>query len=327
MEDARVKIMQLREARNIPPPPLRVGSVVHYETTMDDPSMNPSIHWAEQIFSLPLPSRTALKNVYPSTAFGPHVPWSNIQMPKDVKVLFMRPFNDHQLSLVVYLSPRDEVPYFMLRTYHMGGPWFSVRAAHELCLDRDGGSLQFWQWNESEGCARRWASLCFVTWEELVLLYCTFLSLRARIPYTPQITPTEFSIRGEQKLFQARIVDDGFRHSLIVYRDVVTNGLRLHAAVWDGELVQCPVWTAFVTHQSTSPTWIKRVSRYKIRLTDVQLYVFCQDYRHQNQRRGAAGAFEICFVSEEAAKRFRELFAPPAAASTVASSETTVSTE
>jgi hypothetical protein len=34
-------------------------------------------------------------------------------------------------------------------------------------------------------------------------------------------------------------------HSLIVYEDTMTKGLRLHAAVWDGELRQCPVWTAF----------------------------------------------------------------------------------
>lgn len=34
-------------------------------------------------------------------------------------------------------------------------------------------------------------------------------------------------------------------HSLIVYEDFVTKGLRLHAAVWEGDLRQCPVWTAF----------------------------------------------------------------------------------
>lgn len=116
-----------------------------------------------------------------------------------------------------------------------------------------------------------------------------------------------------------RVFDDGFKHSLIVYEDRATRALRLHAAVWDGELRQCPVWTAFglfrpkcpsalltlfslpatVTHQSASPTWLKRVSRHRVRLADVQLYVFCRQYRQQNQRRGAIGAFEINFVSEE----------------------------
>jgi len=43
----------------------------------------------------------------------------------------------------------------------------------------------------------------------------------------------------------SQIIDDGYKHSLIVYEDQQTRGLRLHAAVWEGELRQCPVWTAF----------------------------------------------------------------------------------
>lgn len=41
------------------------------------------------------------------------------------------------------------------------------------------------------------------------------------------------------------ILDDGFKHSLIVYEDRHTGGRRIHVAVWEGELRQCPVWTAF----------------------------------------------------------------------------------
>lgn len=41
------------------------------------------------------------------------------------------------------------------------------------------------------------------------------------------------------------IDDDNSKHSLVVYQDRPTGGLRLHAAVWDGELRGCPVWTAF----------------------------------------------------------------------------------
>lgn len=42
-----------------------------------------------------------------------------------------------------------------------------------------------------------------------------------------------------------QIIDDGFEHSLTVYQDHKSGGLRLHAAVWNGELRKCPVWTAF----------------------------------------------------------------------------------
>ncbi|KAH6898528.1 hypothetical protein B0T10DRAFT_555837 [Thelonectria olida] len=311
LESVRLQIMQLRESRRIPPPPIRVGPMIRPDAHLDEVSMTSSIHWAEQIFSLPLPSRTALKHQRASKSYGPHVPWDNVRMPSDARILFMRPFNERQVSLIVYLSPRDRCPYLLMRTYHLGTPWFSLRGAHELCVEREGSCLQFWRWSTTEGCAKLWASLCFMTWEEMVLLYSCFLSFKARNTLTVQIAPQEQMLRGERKLFQARIVDDGFRHSLIVYEDQATKGIRLHAAIWEGELRQCPVWTAFITHQSASSTWMKRISKYKIRLLDVQLYVFCGNYQQQNQRRGAAGAFEICFVSEEASKRFKELFTPP----------------
>ncbi|KPM40975.1 hypothetical protein AK830_g5586 [Neonectria ditissima] len=254
LESTRLQVMQLRESRRIPPPPIRVGPGIRPDSLLDDSGITSTIHWAEKIFSLPLPSRTALK---------------------------------HQHS---------------------------------------GSSLQFWRWSESEGRAKLWASLSLMTWEEMTLLYCCFLSFKVRNSLTVHVAPQEQILHGERKLFQARIVDDGYRHSLIVYEDVLTKGIRLHAAVWDGVLRQCPVWTAFVTHQSASSTWMKRVSKYKIRLADIQLYVFCQNYQQQNQRRGSAGAFEICFISEEASKRFKELFSPPLLTGTT-STDVTQATE
>ncbi|KAF4978101.1 hypothetical protein FZEAL_5491 [Fusarium zealandicum] len=315
MESTRIQIMQLREARGIPPPPIRLTPTIRPDALEDDTDLTSNIHWAEKIFSLPLPSRTALKHQQLSKSCGPHLPWNQIRMPSDARVLFMRTrsFNERQISLIVYQSARDRCPYFLIRIYHMGSPWFSLRGAHELCVDRDGSNLQFWRWSPSEGCARLWASLCFMTWEELVLMYCCFVSFKIRNSLTLQVANEDLTLRGEYKLFQARIVDDGFMHSLIVYEDLMTKGIRLHAAIWDGDFRQCPVWTAFVTHQSASTKWIKRISKKRVRLADVQLYVFCQDYRQQNQRRGSAGAFEICFVSEEAyaaTKRFKDLLSP-----------------
>lgn len=311
MECTRLQLMQLREARGIPPPPIRLDSTTRPDSMLDDDSgIANNIHWAEKIFSLPLPSRTPLKHQQSSKAYGPHAPWSQVRMPSDARILFIRSFNERQITLIVYQSGRDRCPYFLLRTFHMGTPWFSLRGAHELCVERNGSSLQFWRWSSSEHCPTMWANLCFMTWEELVLLYCCFLSFKTRNSLTLQVANEDLALWGERKLFQARIVDDGFMHSLIVYEDYVTKGVRLHAAVWDGDLRQCPVWTAFITQQSASPKWIKRVSKTRVRLADIQLYVFCQEYRQQNQRINRAGAFEIRFVSEEAAKRFKELFSP-----------------
>ncbi|KAK1240830.1 hypothetical protein MKX07_006263 [Trichoderma sp. CBMAI-0711] len=309
MEAFRLQIMNLREARGIPPPPIQAGPLVRYGA-IPPADTDPSIHWSEQIFSLPLPSRSPFKSQLPSESFGPHRPWGHLSIPNNSKVLFRRPIDDDKIALIAYSDGRDGSPYLLLRTFYMGGPWFSVRGVHELCIQRENEAIHFKRWSRSENCSKLWATLRFQTWEELTLMYCTFLALKSRNTLTVQLGTKEYALKGEKKLFQACILDDGFKHSLIVYEDKYTGGRRIHVAVWEGELRQCPVWTAFVTHQSASPTWLKRVSRKRIRLADVQLYVFCQQYRQQSQRKGSGGSFEIQFYSEEAAQSFKDLFIP-----------------
>lgn len=311
MESLRLQIMRLREYRGIPPPPIRgVSAITHSGVMLDDAELIPTVHWAEQVFSHPLPCRTTLRQQHQQLAksFGPHTPWNHVRLPNDFRVLFMWNFSGRRVSLVAYIGAQDQIPYFLLQTYHMDGPWYSLRGAHEIIIDRDGSNLLFRQWSPAENRSKLWATLCFMSWEELALMHCCFVSLKARNNLTINVAPEELTIRGERKLFQARIWDDGFLHSLIVYQDQMTRGLRLHAAVWDGVLRKLPVWTAFVTHQFDSPKWMKRVSKTKVHLADLQIYVFCQEYQEQNQRRGTSGAFEICFISEDAAKHFRNLF-------------------
>jgi hypothetical protein len=132
-----------------------------------------------------------------------------------------------------------------------------------------------------------------------------------------------------------QIVDDGFEHLLAVYQDERCHVLRLHAAVWSGELKRCPVWTAFgvfsptvhprlgfstsilpsllysrlrhsentngktiVSHESEDQEWIYRRSKHRIWLKKVHPFVFCDNYRkkHQIQRHGE---FEIYFIEKK----------------------------
>ncbi|TDZ53530.1 hypothetical protein CTRI78_v006902 [Colletotrichum trifolii] len=310
LETLRMRIIGLREARGLPPP-TKQGAVLLPEMMMMMPAVqDPLIHWAEQIFSLPLPSRTALKYNKPSLASGPFHQGSHLNIPKEVKMLFKRPFDEDRLALMMYLNLVNQTPYVLLRNYHQGAPWFSLRGTHELVIHREGSALHLNRWSKADNRPKMWAVLCFKTWEELVLFNCTFVSLKARNTLTVNMNAGEYKLSGEERLFQAQIIDDGFKHSLIVYRDLATKGLRLHAAVWDGELRQCPVWTAFVTHQSASRTWLHRKSKHRVWLKDVQLYVFCRRYRQANQRNGQAGAFEINFVSDQGATKFKEVFYP-----------------
>ncbi|KAG7129932.1 hypothetical protein HYQ45_011130 [Verticillium longisporum] len=214
------------------------------------------------------------------------------------------------ISLMVYISPLDQGSYLLLRSFQNGAPWYALRGTHELCISREGGALQLRRWSTTAQCAKAWATLVFKTWEEMILFHCTFMSLKAWNTLTIQISPKEYKLSSERRLFQAQIIDDGFRHSLIVYEDAETKGIRLHAAVWEGELCRCPVWTAFVTHQSSSLTWLHRKSAHRLWLRDIHIYVFCSRYRSHNQRPGPAGAFELFFVETTAAAHFRDLFNP-----------------
>lgn len=80
---------------------------------------------------------------------------------------------------------------------------------------------------------------------EMVLFHSTFLALKSRSPLTITIDPFDYRLSGEKRVFTAKIVDDEFHHSLGVFQDSKTGGLRLVASVWGGELVRCPVWIAF----------------------------------------------------------------------------------
>ena len=77
-------------------------------------------------------------------------------------------FNDDAMSLTVYRDGHDRCPYLLLRTSHMAQLWFSLRGAHQLVVDRDGGALHFKRWSKSEKCPKLWAVLYFITWEGMM---------------------------------------------------------------------------------------------------------------------------------------------------------------
>ncbi|EFW98664.1 hypothetical protein CMQ_4516 [Grosmannia clavigera kw1407] len=281
LEALRDRILKLREKQGIAPPPppqpTQAGALILASMqTVPLSVVDRNIHWAEEIFTRPLPCRTPLKHLNM---------W----------------FDQARLSLIVFEYPGDEAPFIAIRSLHLGTntPLMSVRGIHELCISRDGSCLVLKRWSQSEGCSKLWAVLYFITWEEMVLFHCTFVALKSQCYRTRQIKPED------------RIIDDGFKHSLIVYRDTESHSIRLHAAVWEGEMRQCPVWTAFVTNQARSSSWLRRKGRHRVWLRDVQLYVFCNIYREDHMRQNKSGAFEIDFASEEAARRFEEVFYPP----------------
>ncbi|XDG09684.1 hypothetical protein ABKA04_009299 [Annulohypoxylon sp. FPYF3050] len=310
MESLRIRILQLREARKIPPPnPIRTD-LIRRDEALDFWSQETNSHWAEAIFTQPLPSRREFRIQGRSDAFGPlqklgHLP----PLSREVKILVKRSFDSDRISVIFFLQLRDKAPSLLIRSKVASQNWVSVLGVHELSIRRESDSvLHLSRWSMEEQRPTPWANLSFLTWEEMVLFYCTFLCLRVRSRLTYKINPNEFHLKKEKRLFQAQIIDDGYQHVLMVFEDTITGGCRLHAAVWEGKLRACPVWTAFIP-PNVSSSWLLRKSKKCIWLRDMQPYVFCETYRPVNQRRGKFGAFELRFAHSEAATRFQELFA------------------
>lgn len=135
------------------------------------PAKERNVHWAEKIFSLPLPSRTALPHPRQSKSYGMHFPLGGITFPPDPKILIKRSFNNDEIALYVIENPINKSPYLLIRSYWKSNPWFSLRGAHELVINREGSALQLKRWSQSEKRSKPWAVLFFQTWEGEVSLF------------------------------------------------------------------------------------------------------------------------------------------------------------
>ncbi|CAJ2513130.1 Uu.00g012490.m01.CDS01 [Anthostomella pinea] len=311
MASLRLRIFQLREARQISPPRITSTELVRQESVMDFWGQETRPHWAEAIFSQPLPSRRVFKTKYKSVVCGTLFELGRLPpFQPTIRTLATRSFSNDRVSVIILLDPIAQAPYFLVRTIKKRSPWVSLRGVHELCINRAKDSrLDLTRWSNSERRAKPWAELSFSTWEDMVLFYCTFVCLKARSLLRINVKSSEFVLEREKLLFQAKIVDDRFYHCLNVYEDQVTKGVRLHACVWDGKLQHCPVWTAFIP-VDISESWVLRKSRHCVWLRDIQIYTFCDEYRDHHQRKNKLGAFQIRFLQTNGARKFRGLFRP-----------------
>ncbi|PSR77664.1 hypothetical protein BD289DRAFT_463552 [Coniella lustricola] len=276
------------------PPPHHAVTHLHHDTAIV-PLPREQGHWCEAIFAIPLSSRTDMAGPEKSCVALPLAPPWHPDRPVTRKTLMRRSF-DSQKMCVKFCLDTKQTPFVEIRVYTDGMPRHVWKGHHELLLRRDGNTLVLCRWSCSILDWKVWAMLSFITWEELVLFYCTFTALKACNPLMPTIRPSEYQLDGEKELFMAHIIDDGSDHCLVAYRDGRSDGMRLHTAVREGVLRQCPVWTAFVTYISASPNWLVRKTKRIFHVLDIQLYVFCQKYREAHMRRNRLKAFEIHFA-------------------------------
>lgn len=85
----------------------------------------------------------------------------------------LRTFDNDRLSLTVFQNPVDHGVYLLFRILKDCEPWFSLRGSHELCIMREGSSLQFRRWSNTDNRPKLWATLFFRTWEGWCLMRTT----------------------------------------------------------------------------------------------------------------------------------------------------------
>ena len=167
----------------------------------------------------------------------------------------------------------------------------------------------------------------------MVVFFCAFLALRSEDTRTPFEKIRDFDINRENQLFAGSvsrsqcpadsrltlyrpIVDDHYEHGLRLFQERQTGVIRLQASVLTGEVKRQvisnlpdthsviagvlmsmkhrkPIWTAFITHQITSPRWMSHDSPRVVHLAELNRHVFTDEYVPQ---RTQTGAHELTFI-------------------------------
>ncbi|KAJ4394277.1 hypothetical protein N0V93_003494 [Gnomoniopsis smithogilvyi] len=268
--------------------------------------ITPISHWCLRVFSRPLSFHTDMGLDERMEITAPLVSGLDPYRPKG-KVLMRRSF-DNDRFCVKFIEIGNGEPFVVLRMYKNGGSLVTWQPHSMLLAHRESNAVALRRWSESSNGWKEWARLAFVHWEELVLFYTAFVVLKARNPLAAGMNATEYSLADEKTLFQASIVDDGYKHTLMVNQDRRNRGVRLLTAAWSGQLRECPIWTAFVPIcLLQSRHWLVRESSHLVFVRGIHLYVFCQKYREAKSRRNGSGPFEIYFTNEQGAEEFVEL--------------------
>ncbi|TLS27263.1 hypothetical protein PpBr36_05333 [Pyricularia pennisetigena] len=314
------KILSLRVKMGINKPPARIGPPPEQALVQISARGQTTNHWATQVYKRSLASRTPLEGIRrESVVHTRPAHASDLSFPPGTELLFRRVFDNGNVSMSFYLIPTHipakpvkRAPYIVGCHYRDGFPKSSRQGVHELCIRKSGGrGLVLTGWDDRKNRPQPWAALAFNTWEEMVLFYCSFLSLKVSSPLMIGLQPDEWKLGGEYTSFQAIIIEDGVEHSLQVLEDANCGGLRLLTEASHGDQKYRPIWTAFVTHQCQSHSWLDIVSQNVVWLRELQLYVFSSRYREENMRQNKYGAFEIHFKQPVAASKFASCLRPP----------------
>ncbi|OAP63135.1 hypothetical protein AYL99_02362 [Fonsecaea erecta] len=263
------------------PPPLSPVLPSSPVTTFSTLSQTSSVdsdtnHWATKIFSN-LPSTPLEVDPNSSCCFGDvDNRYRRRPGPEYERILQLK--FPGGLRTKFYWRARDYRTKLVCEWYdHRKNPRQSCFPLSELHIKRSGSAL-YLCCPTVKGASTCWTSLNFTSYEWLVIFHCTFLSLRSH-DSTSLFRNIDHDLDGEVLNFAGAIRDGGYRHVLRLYRDKRTDAMRLEASVLDKEMKDTPIWTAFITHKITSPSWCRWPKNSStVYLAELQRHVFSSEY-------------------------------------------------
>ncbi|EGX94006.1 hypothetical protein CCM_02277 [Cordyceps militaris CM01] len=296
-EGIRVQIMDLREHEGMRVPSVLKTVFVSFSTlpaarTRRQPPSPP--HWAIETVDLNPKIASPFESHGESKSFGPYGRWNQFKIPDNSKLLFRRSFNNDAIALIVFINCHDNMPYLMLRSTIEITPYYDCRPLSAISITRCKTALHLTRWSNRKYCWTLWAVLQFRYFEELVVIHCTLLALKAQSSLlTNVLSPDENVVRDEVKIWERDIKDCGVGHKLAIYRDEMTRTKRLYSYVACGQRLPAymPAWTIFFTDRGAKPR-MECVDDYTVIVHNAVLYKFADRYttsRHKPRH------FEIQF--------------------------------
>ncbi|MCJ1357144.1 MAG: hypothetical protein MMC33_007140 [Icmadophila ericetorum] len=261
-------------------------------------------HWVPNVFLQGRPTTAFVTTGQASACYGPHMPGAGAKIAQDYDKLLELPFESGELIVKLYVRQSDLRARILCRTLRgtRTRTESSLPLTHLKVVRRD-SSLQLLQRRPSRQSPFLWACLRFPSYERMVLFHCSLISLKAQDACNPVGELRDHVIVGEELIYSGVITDDSYQHSLQILKDKDSDGVRLQASVIHGEMKKMPVWTAFITYQILTPTWMFRASRKIIQLRDLQRYIFrnAEDYEPSL---GPNGEQELSFDKSQDAEDF-----------------------
>ncbi|OAA77980.1 Peptidase C48, SUMO/Sentrin/Ubl1 [Akanthomyces lecanii RCEF 1005] len=308
-EGLRVQMMDLREDSGMPLPQ-ELSTVFYPLNELPAARVRRQSfieHWVIETVDRRPEVASAFEEGCLSNSFGPYTHWNRTGISDKSKFLFRRGFDNDALSVTVLIDRINRLPYVMLRTLLENVPLYECRPLADLRIRRSETKLHLSRWSPSQEGFIHWAVLHFQFFEELVVIQCTLLSLKAQTSMAAKaISHDEAVFRDDTRIWETDIKDNGVRHKLAIYRDDLTGTKRLYACVANGERYQAytPAWTIFFSNRKAKPQ-MECLGDYKLIIYDTSLYTFGDRYltSKHNPR-----CFEITFRHRQDNRQLKHIF-------------------